>query len=154
MFKMRQFVKSFKVLGVCFWMCVALGLASAEFQPATPEEGQAVVYLYHPSEFFSDGEHNLVALNEKVVAEIEAGSYFVQTIPLGRTIVTRKLTSAFGMLSPSSHIGLWEGFVEVEGFIARGGRRYYVRFPEGVYVEEEEALEELEDLKLLEPYKE
>jgi len=118
-----------------------------------PEEGQALLYLYQPSELLPDGEHNLVAVNEKVVAELEAGSYFVMKIVPGRISVTRKLTSSFGMLSPSAHIGLWEGFVEVENFGANRGHRYYVRFPEGVYVDDEEvALEQMHDLKLLEPY--
>lgn len=142
-------------LVMCIFMVTMFGCASPQLQPAAPEEGQALLYLYQPSELLSDGEHNLVAVNEKVVVEVEAGSYYFMTIPPGRISVTRKLTSSFGMLSPSAHIGLWEGFVEVENFGAKKGQRYYVRFPEGVYVEDEEvALEQMHDLKLLEPYQE
>lgn len=142
-------------LGVCIFLVTVFGCASPQLQPAVPEEGQALLYLYQPSELLPDGEHNLVAVNEKVVAEVEAGSYYFMKIPPGRISVTRKLTSSFGMLSPSAHIGLWEGFVEVENFGAKKGQRYYVRFPEGVYVDDEQmALEHMHDLKLLEPYRE
>jgi len=152
---MRLFEERFKNLGVCFCMLPLLGCTGLQFQPATPQENKALVYLYQPSEFFPDGEHNLVAVNEKVVAEVEPGCYFVLAVSPGRISVTRKLTSSFGLLSPSSHIGWWEGFVEMENFGAKSGHRYYIRFPEGVYVdEEEEALEEMEELKLLEPYQE
>ena len=131
------------------------GCAGPQFQPATPDADKALLYIYEPSALLSDGEHNLVAVNEKIVAEVEPGSYFVMTIPPGRILITRKLTSSFGMLSPSAHIGLWEGFVEVENFGAKGGQRYYIRFPEGVYVEDEQqALEQLYGLKLLKPYQE
>lgn len=131
------------------------GCAGPQFQPAIPDAGKALLYIYEPSVLLSDGEHNLVAVNEKVVAEVEPGSYFVMPITPGRISVTRKLTSSFGMLSPSAHIGLWEGFVEVENFGAKNGQRYYVRFPEGVYVDDEQiALEQMHELKLLEPYKE
>lgn len=139
------------------WILMFLvpGCAGPQFQPASPENEQALLYIYQPSELLSDGEHNLVAVNDKVVAEVEAGSYFVMNVDPGRLSITRKLTSSFGMLSPSAHIGLWEGFVEVENFRAKSGGRYYIRFPEGVYVDdEEEALEQLGGLKLLDPYKE
>ena len=143
------------VWSVCAWIVVTLGCAGPQFQAGTPEAGKALLYIYEPAAFLSDGEHNLVSVNEQVVAEVEPGSYFVMTVSPGRISVTRKLTSAFGLLSPSAHIGLWEGFVEVENFKAKDGHRYYVRFPEGVYVGEEQvALEEMHGLKLLEPYKE
>ena len=154
---MRYFVERFKNSGICFCVLLSLGCAGPQFQPATPEDSQALVYFYQPSELLPDGEHNLVAVNEKVVAEVEAGSYFVLAVSPGRISVTRKLTSSFGLLSPSAHIGLWEGFVEVENFGAKSGRRYYIRFPEGVLMEDEqvqEALEEIHDLTLLEPYRE
>ncbi|MDT7041039.1 DUF2846 domain-containing protein [Candidatus Nitronereus thalassa] len=129
--------------------------AGPQFQPASPDAGNALLYIYEPSALLSDGEHNLVAVNEKIVAEVEPGSYFVMTIPPGRISITRKLVSTFGLLSPSAHIGLWEGFVEVESFGAKGGQRYYIRFPEGVYVEDEQrALDQLYGLKLLQPYQE
>ena len=154
---MRNMVQCYKAMSVCVCMLVLVGCAGPQFQPATPEANQALVYLYQPSELLSDGEHNLVAINEKVVAEIEAGSYFVLAVSPGRISVTRTLTSVFGMLSPSAHIGLWEGFVEVENFGATSGHRYYVRFPEGVLMEDEqvqEALEQMHELTLLEPYQE
>ena len=142
-------------LSICLLIVTLFGCAGPQLKPAEPEEGQALLYIYQPSELLSDGEHNLVAVNEKVVAEVEAGSYFFMNVAPGRISITRKLTSSFGMLSPSAHIGLWEGFVEVENFRAKNGQRYYVRFPEGVYVDdEEEALQQMHDLKLLEPYKE
>ncbi len=152
---MRTIWQQSHALSLCVLIVTLFGCAGPQLQPAQPEQGQALLYLYQPSELLSDGEHNLVAVNEKVVAEVEAGSYYFLNIPPGRISITRKLTSSFGMLSPSAHIGLWEGFVEVENFRAKKGQRYYIRFPEGVYVDDEEvALEEMHDLKLLEPYTE
>ena len=154
---MKNMARWYKGMGVCIGMVVLLGCAGPQFQPAEPGEGQALVYLYEPSELLSDGEHNLVAVNEKVVVEMEPGGYFVVSVPPGRVSVTRKLTSAFGILSPSAIIGVWEDFIEVENFGAKSGHRYYVRFPEGVLIEDrqlQETLEEMHGLKLLEPYQE
>lgn len=152
---MRRIWHRSQEIVLCVLVVTMFGCAGPQLQPAVPEEGQALLYMYQPSELLPDGEHSLVAVNEKVVAEVEAGSYYFMNIPTGRISVTRKRTSSFGMLSPSAHIGLWEGYVEVENFGAKKGHRYYVRFPEGVYVEDEEvALEQMHDLKLLEPYQE
>jgi Protein of unknown function (DUF2846) len=152
---MQEFSKFCWHITILVLLVLMHGCAGPQFQPATPEGDNALLYIYEPATLLSDGEHNLVAVNEKIVAEVEAGSYFVMTIPPGRISITRKLTSSFGLFSPSAHIGLWEGFVEVENFGAKGGRRYYIRFPEGVYVgDEREALVQMHGLKLLEPYKE
>ena len=152
---MLVFVKIPRLRFALVMLVLSFGCAGPQFQPAEPEAEQALLYIYQPAVLLSDGDHNLVAVNEKVVTEVEPGSYFVMNIDPGRVSISRKLKSSFGMLSPTSYIGLWEGFVDVENFRAKSGSRYYIRFPEGVYVDDEPlALEQMHGLKLLPPLKE
>ena len=119
------------------------------FVPEAPRPDSALLYLYRPSGMVGSGNHYLAAINDKPIARMKSGSYFVMQHPPGEIAVSRKSVPAFGLL-PFNLTGLIDGFVKTVQFELKGGQRYFITFPAGQLITDEaQALSEMSGAELL-----
>jgi hypothetical protein len=119
------------------------------FVPDAPGPDSALLYLYRPSGMVGSGNHYLAAINDKPIARMKSGSYFVMQHPPGEIAVSRKSVPAFDLL-PFNLVGLIDGFVKTAQFDLKGGQRYFITFPAGELVNDEaRALSEMSGAELL-----
>lgn len=128
---------------------IMLGLSACAggppFQPPPMTQGTADIVLFRTSSMVGAANADIVAINDRFAARLTSGTYAIQSVAPGSVEVTRKTGSVLGSGSDAGWglgglVGAVDGFRPIASFEVEAGKRYYLRFPHGKRVEENEAL--------------
>lgn len=127
------------------------------FELSAATEGKARIYAFRTASIVGGGNSDIVAINGRFIGRLNSGTYSVYEVEPGPVTVSRKGGSIFfgegeevgwglGALS-----GAIEGYIDLLEFDTEPGRIYFVRFPHGELVANEQALELMDRLEDVTP---
>ncbi len=142
-------------LGALLAACASPDGPPFELQPATA--GKAVVYAFRTASIVGGGNTDLVTVNERFIGRLTSGSYAVYEADPGPLSIARKAGSIFsgegetGGWGLGAVIGAIDGYIEVVALEAEAGEIYFVRFPHGELVPNQQALTMMDGLENVTP---
>ena len=136
---------------------VLVGCASAPpFKPPAASADKVTIYAFRTSSIVGGANSDIVAVNDRFIGRLNSGTYAVYEMGEGDISVSRKAGSILGSGDSAGWglgglVGAVDGFREVVRFDGRAGSTYFVRFPHGKLVENNEALELMGGLENVTP---
>jgi len=117
---------------------------------------KATVYAFRTASIVGGGNSDIVSVNDRFIGRLNSGTYAVYQAEPGKLVIKRKAGSILGKgeglgWGLGGLVGAIDGFVEVEAFTGEAGKLYFVRFPHGELVQNDEALGMMDGLKNVTP---
>lgn len=140
-------------------ICVALLSACASgpvFQQESAAADKVTLYAFRTASIVGGGNSDIVAVNDRFIGRLNSGTYAVYRTEPGSVKITRKTGSRLGSgqnlgWGLGGLVGAVDGFVEVASFTGSANQIYFIRFPHGKLVPNDEALEMMDGLKNVTP---
>jgi len=120
-------------------------------------EGKTTIYAFRTASIVGGGNSDIVSVNDRFIGRINSGTYAVYSTEPGVLVVKRKTGSIFFGEGESAGwglgglIGAIDGFVEVATFTGKANHIYFVRFPHGALVPNDEAVGMMDRLENVTP---
>jgi Protein of unknown function (DUF2846) len=126
------------------------------FRMAPADSEKATIYAFRTSSIVGGANSDIVAVNDRFIGRLNSGTYAVYKTGPGELRVTRKAGSILGSGESAGWglgglVGAIDGFVEVVNFTGEPGRIYFVRFPHGKLVPNQEAMGMMDGLENVTP---
>ncbi|MDH3469104.1 MAG: DUF2846 domain-containing protein [Gammaproteobacteria bacterium] len=154
---MNTFIK-LQTLIITVWLLSAC--ASADGPPFSLSpiiDGKTTIYAFRTASIVGGGNSDIVSVNDRFIGRLNSGTYAVYNTEPGELLVKRKTGSIFfgegesGGWGLGGLVGLIDGFVEVVSFTGNSNQIYFIRFPHGELVPNDEALEMMDRLENVTP---
>jgi hypothetical protein len=125
-----------------------------QLQPAIKD--QVTIYAFRTSSIVGGANSDIVAVNDHFIGRLNSGTYAVYRTEPGLIKITRKTGSRWASGQDSGWglgglVGAVDGFVEMTTFTGKANEIYFIRFPHGELVANDEALEMMDGLENVTP---
>ncbi len=125
-----------------------------ELQPAA--EGKVTIYAFRTASIVGGANSDIVSVNDRFIGRLNSGTYAVYMTEPGKLRVAQKTGSIWGDGESGGWglgglVGAIDGFQEIVAFEGEANQIYFVRFPHGEMVPNEEALEMMDRLENVTP---
>ncbi len=127
-----------------------------ELKPA--REGKATIYAFRTASIVGGANSDIVSVNDRFIGRLNSGNYTVYMAEPGKLRVARKTGSIWGEGESGGWglgglVGAIDGFQEIVTFEGKANQIYFIRFPHGEMMPNEEALELMDRLENVTPAK-
>lgn len=137
-------------------LLVAACASGPPFELLPADSDKVTLYAFRTSSIVGGGNSDIVAVNDRFIGRLNSGTYVVYTAGPGDLSVTRKAGSILGSgdnlgWGLGGLVGALDGFHEVASFTGEPGGIYFVRFPHGKLVPNDEAIGMMDGLENVSP---
>lgn len=117
---------------------------------------KSTIYAFRTASIVGGANSDIVSVNDRFIGRLNSGTYAVYYAEPGEQTVKRKTGSIWGEGESGGWglgglVGAIDGFVEVVKFRSDPGKIYFVRFPHGELVANDDALEMMDHLENITP---
>lgn len=126
------------------------------FAFSPPVEGKVAIYAFRTASIVGGANSDIVSVNDHFIGRLNSGTYTVYNANPGKIVVKRKAGSILGSGEDvgwglGGLVGAIDGFVEVVSFTGKAGQSFFIRFPHGELVSNDEAIVMMDRLENVTP---
>ena len=153
---MNIFVKLPTLIFIALLLSACATASGPPFNLSPTIDDKATVYAFRTASIVGGANSDIVSINDHFIGRLNSGTYAVYNTEPGELVVKRKTGSIWGEGESGGWglgglVGAIDGFIEVETFTGMANHIYFVRFPQGELVPNDEALEMMDRLENVTP---